>query len=1324
MNKIGISFFFCIVWVHTIIWAAPSSYYFKSLRVEDGLSQSMIYSILQDKQGFMWFGSVDGLNRYDGHSFRVYKADVSSPNSLPGNIILSLAEDTEENLWIGTDNGLSIYNPKDETFTRFNLGHLDNHPIRSIVKEGNGNMWLAIQDWGLACVTPRREVSFHSLEKYLGNQQGIIKHLCLDGHGSLWVATYTQGLLKFDLSTQSVRQFLLVQKGENAMDNDINHLYMLNAETMLIGTVNHGVMALYMQNEELVPFLPQDASGRNLFVRRICMDGNDNIWIGTETGLYIYTLSNRNLVHLQHKFNDPYSISDNAIHSIFQDRSGGMWIGTFFGGVNYFSESYARFKKYYPGPVGDVLSGKSISEFCEDASGHLWVGTEDGGLNCFDPEKGTFSRNFLAANNVHALCYEASADRLWIGTFAEGLFAMDVRTRRVKSYRNKLNNDNVYAVYQDKRQDIWVGTINGLNQYVPSADHFRQIKEGTITSQVNDILEDSSGVLWFATLGQGVFVWHREDDVWTHYPCVVAQNEVRGRMVICLLEDRMHRIWMGTEGAGLVCYNPREKQFVEYYDVHGGLPNNVVYKIVEDENGCIWGSTNKGLFCLNPKQKDIRTYTHFDGLLGDQFNYKSGLASQNGRLYFGGVKGFVSFHPGQLVPPQEAPHILFTSLQLNNVEVTVGEEDGVLSQSITYTDKIVLPNRKSVCSIGFSELNYAPQPDVEYAYKLEGWDKKWVKAGAVRQVTYSNLLPGTYRFVVQASNAESLWKTCQASIEIEVLPPFYLTVWAFVAYGFVLLFLIFILARTYTLRMQQRAQEAMSLLERKKERELYDAKISFFTNVTHEIRTPLSLIKAPLDEVMKHISERDEWFDNLSIIQRNTNRLLKLVNELLDFRKAESKGLRLNFVRANINEVITDTVKQFVPAAHLREIDFQEELPDTDVYADIDVEVFTKILSNLFNNALKHAKRLVRIRLVEAQGHFFLRVSNDGDCIPKELAEKVFEPFFKLDDNSLGTGIGLPFARMLVETHKGTMGIDTQMDDTTFVITLPYRQENRLTLLEKDEKEELAVEEKEHTSSQEGVQKRVILSVEDNEEFQNFMAKQLKSQYRVLKVKNGKEALDLLARESVDLIISDVMMPVMDGMTLCKQLKEDLRYSDIPIILLTAKTGVQAQLDSLKIGADEYIPKPYSADYLKAKIENLLLNRQKVKEAYRKSPETNVEAIAHSKADEAFLNKLVESIHSRLDEVDLDVDALAAMMNMSRATLYRKVKNISELTPNDFIRLIRLKKAAELLREKEYKINEISYIVGFSSSSYFSKCFYKQFGVLPKDFTRKENAKE
>ena len=791
-------------------------------------------------------------------------------------------------------------------------------------------------------------------------------------------------------------------------------------------------------------------------------------------------------------------------------------------------------------------------------------------------------------------------------------------------------------------------------------------------------------------------------------------------MIICFLQDHKNRLWVGTEGAGLCKFDRKTNSFSKAITSDDGLPNDVIYKLIDDTRGNIWGSTNKGIFKYNPDSKKISIYTHANGLLGDQFNYKSGFKSSDDKIYFGGVKGFIVFSPGNLKVNEIIPPIVINSFQIQNKEISLNDKKSPLKQSIIYTTTINIPHRVSIFSLGFSALSYISPNGNHYAYKLEKRDNDWIYVNDIHQVNYSDLSPGTYIFKVKGSNSDGLWNEEGTSIKINVLPPWYRTNLAFLLYVILIILSIYMIVKELTYKAKRHNTQLLQELESTKEKELYSAKIEFFTNITHEIRTPLSLIKAPLDEVLKKVNTADPNWDNLSIIQRNVNRLLKLVNELLDFRKAESKGLTLNYRNSDIIQIINETLGRFKPSANLNGIFFKTDFLVNSFSADIDPEIFTKILSNLFTNALKHAKKTIIITFEANTTNFKLVVSNDGDTIPEQFVEKIFEPFFKLNPNIQGTGLGLSFVKSLVELHKGSISCDnSQKDITSFVITFPVYQEYTIRF-DNDESTELITENnKVHTSASEKESlktKPVVLSVEDNEEFQQFLCKQLSVNYHVLLGRNGEEALNILNKENIDIVVCDIMMPIMDGLELCKIIKEDIKFSHIPVILLTARTTLQSKIEGINIGADEYVEKPYSIDYLIARIDNLLENRKKIRETYKHSPELAYQTIAHSKVDEEFLNKLINIIHMRLEEVDFDVDKLAEAMNISRATLYRKVKNISELTPNDFILLVRLKKAAILLKEKEYRVNEVAYIVGFSSSSYFSKCFYKQFGVLPKDF--------
>ncbi len=1302
-----------------------NNFYFRSFEVEDGLSQNMVYSILQDKQGFMWFGTQDGLNRYDGENFRIYKKVASDPTSIGSNAIFSLMQNTSGTIWVGTLNGVSLYNPRCDRFTHLDLKTSEGENIDGIIRDmkedKDGNIWLVDSNKGIFCVFPNKKLKFFPIKNPTTAINVNVRKIAFDASGNLWIATSQDGLFKLNIKTGETNQFVI---NKDLSVDAIYDLFLLNAETLLVGTENRGLQSFSLSRHTFSPLLEKGSDGKSLFVRHIFRDKSERLWLGTESGIYIYNLQTKQIETIQHVFNDPYSISDNAIYSIYQDREGGMWIGTYFGGVNYFTESYAQFEKFYPLKGANSISGKCISEFCQDEQQNIWIGTEDAGLNRFNLREKSFEQGFVPASNIHALLIDNN--ELWVGTFSSGLYVIDLKTKKVRSYKssledNSLNSNDIYSIYRDYSGTMWVGTTLGLNIYDEDNNCFKRIKKSSINRQVNDILEDNKGILWFATLGNGLFTFDKLNNKWVNYKSPIEKDNVNGEMITCLLEDANHQVWIATEGAGLCMYNRDSNSFTNIYNTENGLPNNVIYKLIEDENGDIWGSTNKGLFKLNPKTGNILTYTHYDGLPGDQFNYKSGFKSNDGKIYFGLTKGFISFYPNRIQANTPPASIVISSFQIFNKEVIPGAKDSLLRQSITYTKEINLPYNLSVFSLGFSVLNYASSKKYLCAYKLEGRDKDWINTEQLHRITYSGLSPGEYIFQIKVSNGKRGWSNNDSLLKINVLPPLYRTNLAYSLYIILIGLFIFFSFKTYLERLKRRNNQILHNLEERKEKELYHSKIEFFTNITHEIRTPLSLIKAPLEEVIKKLSHVDPNWENLSIIQRNTNRLLKLVNELLDFRKTESKGLSLNFINIDVIAIIKETVSRFIPSAQLKEIDIKLELDKDEFFADVDPEIFTKILSNIFNNALKHAKNEIIVHFCLIENKFKLTVTNDGNIVPHEFADWIFEPFSKLNDNLPGTGLGLPLSKLLIELHNGVIYLDKEVPKTSFVIELPVKQDRVIQLINKDiESTNLEMEKTSNLSKINDLlridESITILSVEDNKEFQYFLAKQLSENYQVLKAQNGIQALEILSTKNVDVIISDIMMPDMDGMTLCGKIKNNLKYSHIPFILLTAQTTLGSKMDGLKIGADEYIEKPYSIDFLRARIDNLLENRKKVQESFKNSPEINFETIVHSNTDKNFLNKLVDEIHSHFEDVDLDVDKLASAMNMSRATFYRKVKGISELTPNDFIRLIRLKKATELLREKNYPINEIAFIVGFSSSSYFSKCFFKQFGILPKDF--------
>lgn len=790
--------------------------------------------------------------------------------------------------------------------------------------------------------------------------------------------------------------------------------------------------------------------------------------------------------------------------------------------------------------------------------------------------------------------------------------------------------------------------------------------------------------------------------------------------VISIYEDSRKRLWFMTLGEGFCRYNPETDNFTRY-DMSKGFPSNTIYKMVEDKRGNLWITSNHGLVCFNPDTESKHVYTTANGLLSNQFNFQSGYIDKKGRIYLGSINGFIAFDPETFVENTFLPPVVITDFFLFNKRLSVDSPDSPLEKSITYADEIELDADQNSFSFQVAALSYQAPEMNSLEYKLEGFDRDWYTVGRNSIINYSNLPYGSYTLRIKGSNSDGKWNATERVLDIHIRPPFYLSTWAYAGYTVLALCSLAAVIIYFRKQTRQKHQQAMDKFEREKERELYTAKIDFFTNVAHEIRTPLTLIKSPLENVLVSQSVSDDIRDDLETMELNTNRLLDLVNQLLDFRKTETQGFQLNFVECDVSELLQKTYKRFKPLAREKGLALSIETPES-LYASVDREGLTKIISNLLTNAIKYSETYIRIRLYSEGERLLLSVCNDGLVIPVEMREEIFKPFIQYKTGTLrsvpGTGIGLALARSLAELHEGTLCMEDSMENNCFLLSLPLKHEQTVAMEHKEPVTGGESSEESGAGTALEQHRYTLLVVEDSLEMQAFVVKQLSSEYRVLTAVNGVEALKVLKEHTVNLVISDIMMPEMDGLELCEHLKSELDYSHIPIILLTAKTTLQAKIEGMKLGADVYIEKPFSVEYLKVCVANLLNNREKLRASFVNSPFVQTGSMAMTKADESFLKTLKEVVVANMQNPDFCLDDMASLLNMSRSSLNRKIKGILDMTPNDYIRLERLKKAAQLLKEGECKINEVCYMTGFNTPSYFTKCFQKQFGILPKDFVK------
>jgi ligand-binding sensor domain-containing protein/signal transduction histidine kinase len=1031
------------------------SYYFRHFQVENGLSNNAVICSLQDKKGFLWFGTKDGLDRFDGYSFKVFRSDPDDSSSIGSNFIHCLFEDPNGVLWVGTEKGLYRHNATTESFSQ--LTDASNGQIRDIQMDRDGNLWF-ISGFTLIKYTEKAK----NLEYYNVNQYFEATSICISSDGDLWVSTALGALKKYDPLHNSFIDFAVFDHSPRTFNTWIEKIYGTTEDGILIGTATQGAKLFDIRTATYKDILTYNPDKTGIFVRNFIQTSDDECWIGTESGIFIYRLKEGKCINLSKRSNDPYSISDNAVYTFCKDQEGGIWAGTYFGGVNYYPKQYNLFKKFFPKSGENSLSGYVVREIHQDNDANLWIGTEDAGLNKWNAATGSFTHflptgetGSISYTNIHGLLVHGN--ELWIGTFEHGLDVMNIRTGKVFRHYSQaegehaLKSNFIYCLYQTGEGEILLGTTRGAYSYDRPHDRFDALPGLPLHIWYSSLLKDEQGVIWGGTYGHGVnyydallkkagnFSYNAKD-----------KNSLSSDRVNSIFEDSNKNLWFATEG-GLCKFNRATNNF-KRYTTRDGFPTNFILSLLEDDKKNLWISTSKGLVNFNPVTEKLNTYTKDNGLLNDQFNFSSAYKDPGGKMYFGSVKGLICFQPDEFIRNSFIPPVYITGFQVDNKDLSIGKKGSILQRSITYTNRIVLNNNQSTFSIDFAALSYTAPEMAEYAYKMEGLNKDWTYLKTNRKAYFTELSPGSYSFEVKASNSSGLWTEQVAFLSIVILPPWWASPIAYGLYILAGIFIVYFFIRNYHSRVEERNRRKIEHLEIAKEKEIFNAKIEFFTNVAHEIRTPLTLIKGPLEKVMRKAGAITEINDNLRIMERNTNRLIDLTNQLLDFRQTEIKGFSLNFVKADITELLEETYLSFKPLAEKNNLRFRLDLPPRRLWASVDIEAFNKILSNLFSNAVKYAETEVLICLLpsgENDYFFTIEVKNDGYLIPYDMREKIFEPFFRLKETEKqkGTGIGLALSRSLTQLHKGILDIKRPENGmNTFFLTMPVHQDNEFNL--------------------------------------------------------------------------------------------------------------------------------------------------------------------------------------------------------------------------------------------------------------------------------------
>jgi signal transduction histidine kinase/ligand-binding sensor domain-containing protein/DNA-binding response OmpR family regulator len=1281
---------------------------------------------MQDMKGFMWFGTKDGLNRYDGYNFRIFRNNPHNTQSIGNNFIRCIAEGGTNTLYIGTDAGLYIMNTIDESFSKVTMKTDKGIDVTSAVNalhvDKNGNVWIGSMTQGIFIYNPKGQaLKAVELEKYhLG--QNAAWSIISDKSGTIWVGTRL-GLLRYNANTEKLEAIEGMFSTQDNSKHEILCILDDDKGNLWLGTWDDGMRLYNKQTNEYISLYGLDSRSYYItHVRSIFQYTDKSLLIGSDDGLYLFDLE-KEIIKRVDVPQLTHSLSDQNIYSIAKDRENGIWIGTYFGGVNYLNTSLINIETYYPDVVHGLLSGKAVSQFCEDDAGNIWIATEDGGVNFFDTKTKKITQPIQTTyHNTHALLFDN--ENLWIGTFSRGIDVYNTRTKSLINLRNSakdentLNDDCIFSLYKTKKGDIYAGTPVGLNKYNRNDNSFTRIPEAN--GFIYDMKEDDYGNLWVATYGLGALRLDIKNNKWINYDTIQSRNNpIVGSKLTGIYIDNKKRVIFSSEGRGIFIYDYKTDNFKNISEVDG-LPNNVIYGVLDDPFGNLWISSNKGLVCFDTSNpRDFKLYNKADGLQSNQFNYKSSYKTRDGKFYFGGINGFNSFFPKDLSESKNriVPSIEIT--QINLLDNSDPELEKEIQTNLNKKEQIELPYNKSSFTISYVSLSYISQAKNQYAYKLEGVDTEWNYAGNNKSVTYVSLSPGKYLFKVKASNNDGLWNDQGTEIEIEILPPFWLSLPAKMFYLLINLLIVYFIASYYLKKTKQKQQQQLENFKTEQETLAFKSKIEFFTTIAHEIRTPLSLISAPLEEVISSGEGSNQTHQNLSIIEKNCDRLTILINQLLDFRKMDSTKYIVNPEIIDLRNHINELFERFKKTAQNKKIDFDLQMPaDGDFVVVSDEDALTKIIGNLLTNALKFTKDKIVLKLeLNSDKSYSVSVEDNGRGIADNHKDLIFDPFYQVqkDDGNVGTGIGLSLVKHLTEILKAKIEVKNG-DKGGTIFTFTFSDIPKDVPQKKEETDEDLYSENIVSARD---KKEMILVVDDNPEMILFIKNCIQNQYSVDTALDASEALSLMEEKSYDLIISDIMMPGIDGISFTKKVRADINYSHIPVILLSAKTENTAKVEGLQSGADVFIEKPFSTSYLKAQISSLLENRRAMLDAFNRSPMASYSALATNKGDEAFLNRLNEEIEKHISDETFSVESLTDILSISRSNLQRKLKGISGVTPGDYLRNYRLKRACKLLLETDMRINEVAFYVGFNSASYFTKAFYKCYQMSPKEFVNK-----
>ncbi len=1315
-------------------------FYFHKISLERGLSNSTVYSMTQDRNGNLWVGTSDGLNKYDGYHFSVYRHDATVASSICSNQIRCVKMDGLGLLWIGTMQGLSFYDAQKNAFENYSFSQNDDCVQIYDIDFLNSTELLLATNFGLY-VFDRQSHSFLKAEGFPN-----LKVFSVLRHSDFVLVGTLNGLHRYYPHTgksEPVSSLFPNSQISSLLHDSKNGI-------VWAGTEGKGLFRVNLTDWSIRQFKhdkQRSSSISSNFIRSLCFDEQQRLWIGTFVGLNILNEVDGTFQSFFHDGSEVGSISQNSIRSIFRDGQGGMWLGTYFGGLNYYHPLKTLFQHIRPKPGVNSLNDNVVSCMRVGRDGEIWIGTNDNGLNLYDPASGTFQHfvhretddRSLGGNNVKAL-YIDNKNNLFVGTHGGGLGYFNRASRSFSPIAlsdDEMANNNVYALEEDAQGFLWVGTLNGLFRLDLVGKKSVLFEKDALGNSLVDckitcLFRDSQQQIWIGS-EKGLSLYNTSSNKLEVMQAVAPLPSID--YVTCLYESKDGLIWIGTRD-GLFAYNARSRHY-NFFDTKSGLPNNTVYGILEDSFKHFWISTNEGLVCYMPESGLFKVYKSIDGIQSNQFNMYAYCQTKEGKMYFGGINGITAFSPERIMDNPFAPKPIITKMGLYNKQVFPNDETGILDNNIENTTAITLSADQSVFSLEFGVPNFLAGTRNTFAYMLEGFDSEWYYTTDIRQVNYSNLKPDTYRFLVKAANNDGKWNDEATVLEIKVLPYWYDTVVARLIFVLLFLGVLFLIYRFWKARHNTLQSLHYERLEKAKNEEVNKVMIRFFINVAHEFRTPLTLILSPLSEILTR-GVKERWLkDQLETMQRSGQKLLNLVNLILDYRKAESGAFELKVSKVVISDYLNEVIHVFDNYVKKHKIDLLLESNVGERSYWLDKNYLERIIFNLLSNAFKFTPEggHIGLSVFEQADSLVISVKDNGCGIPLEHQSKIFDHFYQADENIPGTGIGLSLVYRLVINHHGTISVVSEANKgSEFIVRFPiddsvYDAKNRCEegfakRFVFSDQMKMIVDEIDHSSERIddtdsiGEKKGILLIVEDDEEVRNYLLNAFRADYVVLLAGNGEEGMSVLKVEDVDLIISDVMMPVMDGYKFCRMVKQNIRTCHIPVILLTAKAGLEHEAEGLSVGADEYLSKPFVLPILSMKVQNLLKMQKRLQYHFSQPGEINATQITNNPQDEELLRKAMDIVEKNLENADFSADDFCREMGMSRSNLHLKLKSITGESAIEFIRKIRFNYACKLLKEGRHTIAEISTMVGFNSPSYFATSFKKYMGCMPTEYVK------